>query len=345
MTPWYRRVEVEGAVDVYDALNFNRPADGRNFFAGIGTTAPRANEIGLGLLSLGAHVEPEPVGLHLVLQAGPQADLLNAAEPEGDGIGRDVWRHVQRASIELDLDVGRGLDIEIGIMPSPMGFEGLRSNENWNYTRSYMAELSPYYFTGFRAEYHVTKTYSVSALLVNGWQLKSDDNASKTVGLQAKLEGRAGTLALSALAGRERPRDNENWRLWADVVAQVPLTTWLTIAATGDVAVEQRPRLQAARWAGAAGYVRTVLAPGMAIVLRGEVFTDPDGAITGIAQDLVEGTATLEVRPLPSLSLKLEARHDVSTQPVFATAARRADDEIGRARAQTLVVLAAVASF
>ena len=93
-------------------------------------------------------------------------------------------------------------------------------------------------------------------------------------------------------------------------------------------------------WVAAAVYARARLSRLVVLAIRLEEFRDPGGAISGTPQTLREGTATLEVRPFEALILKLEARHDWSTAPVFH--GRALSDLL---TAETLVLASAVATF
>jgi hypothetical protein len=51
--------------------------------------------------------------------------------------------------------------------------------------------------------------------------------------------------------------------------------------------------------------------------MRGEVFDDPDGVRTGVAQTLYEFTLTPILRVTPDCTLKLDLRYDTSSANVF----------------------------
>jgi hypothetical protein len=78
-----------------------------------------------------------------------------------------------------------------------------------------------------------------------------------------------------------------------------------------------------ALWQGIAGIVSIgggLFEPGWApfsLALRGEWFSDEDGARTGTAQDLWELTTTLKWEISEHLEVRLEYRHDDSNKRVF----------------------------
>ncbi len=357
--PIWKRVEAHGYVDVYAAYNANRPADGASFLPGTGTTAKRAGEIGLGQAALGVSLDPAPVGFNLTLHVGSGATILHEAEPVGPGLGPGAWNLVQRATVAGKVPIGRGLIVEAGIMPSHLGFEGYASQGNWSYTRSWMAEYSPYFQTGVRLEYEVAPAFTAGLYLVNGWQTVGDVNRGKSVGARLAYEGERLIVAIAGLAGPEQPNDDTSVRAIADLHAVVKATGWLRLAAAVDVGVDHRSPSRAlvpgedaaagvpsaAGWYGVAGYARAAVLPFLSVAARGEVFGDPRGAVSAYGQRIVEGTFTLEGRPHEAIVIKLEGRYDRSTTPVFGLSRLLASATPDRGRDQALVVLGAVARF
>jgi hypothetical protein len=60
--------------------------------------------------------------------------------------------------------------IEVGIMPSYIGFESATTATNLTLTRSILAENSPYFMTGIKYNYKPSDKWSFSGLVTNGWQ-------------------------------------------------------------------------------------------------------------------------------------------------------------------------------
>jgi hypothetical protein len=280
------RLKVEGGVDVYHGYNFNRPASGSNFLPGTGTTALRDNAFSLNLASLGVSLAPEPVGFHVLLGVGTSLEGVHAGEPVGTGIGPEVWRLIQQASVSYSQGP---LSLEAGLYPSHIGLEVLPSQGNWTYTRSWMGEWSPYYQAGLKGTWTFSKEWSAQLHLLNGWQNLGENGAQGDSGL----------------------------RLFGDLVVSWRATEALSLAATADVGTQRRPGRSAAFWSAAALHARLQVAPSVAVAARAELFDDRGGLISGTVQRLVEGTLTLEVRPVDPLVLKLEARHDRSSANVF----------------------------
>jgi hypothetical protein len=338
-------IQVHGAVDVYADANFNGPADRANFLPGTGTTANRANELSLNLASLEVLKTPEPVGFHLWLVAGTGADVVHAGEFVGPSAGPEIWRYVQQASVSARIPVGRGIELEGGIFPSHIGYEGFASQTNWNYTRGWMGEFSPYYQTGIKVSYAFDDEWSVQLHLLNGWQRIGDNNNGKAIGTQVAWKAGPSTLTFNTFFGPELDNDNGDWRYFGDVVWQLDVGPATALAISADAGLQQRPNLSAATWHGESIWVRQKLSSRWAAALRAELYRDSDGLISGVAQTLVEGTLTLEYRPWDILLLKLEGRYDHSTAPVFNASTVLPDGRISQVQDQVLIVLGAAAAF
>lgn len=328
---------LHGWVDVFYGLNTNRPADGASFLPGTGTTARRANELNLNAAALDFAVDPQPVGVHLTLAFGSGPEVLHGGEISGPGTGPSVWRAVYQASVSYTAPIGSGLQLEAGIYPSHIGYESFFSRDNWNYTRGWMGEYSPYDQAGIKASYSFDAHWSAQLHLLNGWQLLGDNNRAKAAGTQLAYTNDRVTVAFNTFAGPELPGDDSHWRLFGDLTALFKVSPTLSLAATADLGWQDRTG-GAALWHGVGVSGRQALTDTVAIALRLEYYRDRDGFMSGTAQLLRDATATLEVRPGAHLIVKLEARHDLSDAAVF-TAAQ------GRSTAQTLAIASAVASY
>jgi len=342
-----RRLEVSVFVDGFYAYDFNEPAgDQENFFPGVGTSAKLHNEFAINLAEVDLVLPPKPVGFHLGLGIGNSLEVVHAAELSSVPDHPDAWRNVVRASIQYDTGVGRGLLLEGGIYPSHIGFEGLATKDNWNYTRSWLGELSPYYQTGVKASYPLSERWSTQLHLLNGWQVIHDNNQGKSLGLQFAYAGEKLSLSFNGIAGPEQADNDSDVRALFDTVAQYKATPALTFAASADVAREERPT-EDARWYGIGLYAR--FAPPdrrSALAVRAEYYDDEDGAISGTVQTLREITLTFEHRPVESIIVKIEGRYDRSSTEVFAGSEVDVDGaSIADQREQSLLLVGVVALF
>lgn len=339
-------LQVQAFVDGYFAFNSNQPADHANFFPGVGTSAKRDHEFAVNLAQVEVTLAPEPVGFRLALGFGNSTEVVHAAEVRGVATSPDAWRYVVQASLQWQTKVGRGLLLEAGVYPSHIGMEAFQTKDNWNYTRSWLGELSPYYQTGLKLAYPLSERWSAQLHLLNGWQMIADNNRGKSVGAQLAYSAERFSVSWNGIVGPELRDDDDDIRALGDVVATWKAAPSLSLGVSADVAREERPNGEHANWAGVGLYAR--FAPPesrTALALRGESYDDEDGAISGTAQTLKEVTVTLEHRPVPRLILKLEGRYDRSTAAVFDSDALEGAGSPLAKRSQFLLLLGAVATF
>jgi hypothetical protein len=70
-------------------------------------------------------------------------------------------------------------------------------------------------------------------------------------------------------------------------------------------------------WDGIVGYARFGLSDSFALILRGELFNDRDGARTGVAQKLKGITLTPELKVSSHFLMRADFRIDWSNHDVF----------------------------
>lgn len=327
-------ITFHGFVDGYASWNGNDPSSHENFVPGTGTSAKRANEFNLNLAALEivreAAPKTSPVGFHLSLVAGNGADVVHAAETEG-------FRHVYQASVVYK-PTDR-LMFEGGIFPSHIGFEGFFSKDNWNYTRSWLGEFSPYYQTGIHAGYQFSTHWSGEVHILNGWQIINDNNDGKAIGGKVAYTSDRLTASFNTFDGPELPDDDHHWRHFGNLIALYKATPKLSLGGSLDRGHQELPGGSAANWLGIAAYGRYAIDDRRAVAVRAEHFRDPDNGISGTPQTLTEGTVTYEYHPVEHLILKIEGRRDHSTAPVFRKG------ENASSRNETILVIGAVATF
>jgi len=328
-------VSFSGFVDLYGSWNPNTPQNHENFIPGTGTTATRSNELAINLVQVQwtrALSAAQPVGFALALVAGEGTDVVHAGEPGG----ASKFRYLYQASIAWRAT--EKFVIEGGVYPSHIGFEGFYSKDNWNYTRSWLGEFSPYYQAGVKGTYAYNNHWSAQLHVLNGWQLINDNNDGKAVGTQIAYSSDRVNASFNTFFGPELANDSSHVRSFGDVVASYKVTPKFTIATSIDSGRQDLPEDAAADWVGVAGYGRYAVNDRHAFAARIERFRDPDNGITGFAQTLTEGTLTYEFRPVASLILKFEGRHDHSTATVF-------NKRDGTTDTQTLAMISGVVTF
>ncbi len=326
------KLEFTGFADISIAYNSNSPDNHESFVSGTGTTAKSADEVSLNLAAVQIARTGGNAGFTLSLVAGDGADVVHAGEP------KDTFRNVYQASGWYKAPIGNGLVLEGGIYPSHIGFEAFFSKDNWNYTRSWLGEFSPFYQAGVKASYPFTDHWSAQLHVLNGWQIIDDNNEGKAVGTQIAYSGDKLSASFNTFFGPELAGNDDSMRKFGDLVVVYKASPALSLGTSVDVGAQERPELSTAKWNGVAVYARYAPAGKHAFAIRAERFHDPDNGITGTPQTLREATLTWEYRANPHAILKLETRYDDSTADVFGKDNQTTDNEF-------LAIVGAVFTF
>ncbi|RYY06351.1 MAG: porin, partial [Sphingobacteriaceae bacterium] len=133
----------------------------------------------------------------LALHTGTYVESNYAAEPQ-------LLKNIFEASAGFKLF--DKVWIDAGIFPAHIGFESAISKDNWTYSRSLMADYSPYYEAGVKVSTNFTDNFSGQFLVLNGWQNIKENNNSKAVGFQFQYKPLDKlTLTYNNFLGNEMP--------------------------------------------------------------------------------------------------------------------------------------------
>ncbi len=322
---------LSGYVEAFYQWNFNRPANGITNFRGFDN---QHNSFTLSNVALDASWDVHDVVGKLTLQVGHTPSTYYAAEPAIAGTnganasGAELWKYVQQAYVGYRFGLGRGLLFQMGVFLSPIGPESMAVRDNWNYSRSNLFFGLPFYHTGARLTYPLTNEWSVTLACYNGWNSVVDNNDEKSISGQITYT-RPDKLALSMLyfGGVERPRgapEGRPWRHLFDLHGTWQARDWL--AFIGHVNGGTEPNhFGTSSWFAGSLSSRIRLHSKVFFALRGDAFRErvpssSDGSAASIFWPVpwvASGTATVDVRPHESVSLRLEGRHDEAAGNMF----------------------------
>ncbi|MFN3754118.1 outer membrane beta-barrel protein [Flavobacterium sp.] len=164
-----------GYLESYYAYDFNRPE--------AQTKLPfmynynRHNEFNVNIGLLRAKVDYDNAYASIALHSGTYVE---------DNYANETTKIISEAYVGLYLDKDRKSTIEVGVLPSYIGFETATSGSNLTLTRSMLAENSPYFMTGVKYTFVPNAQWQFSGLVTNGWQRinKPDKNVSPALGSQ-----------------------------------------------------------------------------------------------------------------------------------------------------------------
>ncbi len=304
-------------VDAYYAYDLGRPVSFDRAF----TTQPaRTNEFNVNLAHVEARLSGERIRGRLALQAGTSVQSNYAGEPTNGSVsGPSLARSLQEAYVGYE--VTPALWVDAGIFFSNAGSESWISADNLTYTRSLVADYSPYYSTGVRATWQVSPRVTARVDVVNGWQNISETNDDKAIGTRLDLVLREGmTLSHYAFVGTEV---GGRMRLFTGAAVVAAVTARTQLLAQVDVGQQDGAAgADAQAWTGGVVAARWQARPRTALVGRVEWYNDPGQVLiaTGPGNPSFRargGSIGVDVTPHAGLAWRTEARLLDAGDPVF----------------------------
>jgi hypothetical protein len=284
------RVTFGGFVDGYYAWDAGRPPTRDRAFAGgaLFTTQPsRHNEFNVNLAFVEAVLAGPRVRGRLAVQAGTSVQANYSFEPaQGTVSGPSLAQLLQEAVVGYEL--ADGLWVDGGIFFSNMGMESWISRDNPTYTRSLVADYSPYYSSGAKLTWAATPKLTARLDVVNGWQNISENNDGKGAGIRLDYAPAAGaTLSYYNFFSEE---SGTRLRTFNGVGAKVVRGPW-TLLGEFDVGTQRRAWDVdgSSTWINSVGVVRYQVAPAVGLSARAEFADDEDGIVLGTGTRLGAG--------------------------------------------------------
>jgi hypothetical protein len=235
----------------------------------------------------------------MTAQAGEDTNLFGYSAAAPNIGGADFLRHLGPTSLSYLAPAGKGLTIQGGIFSSLIGYDSLYAKDNFNYTRPWGADYTPYLMLGVNVSYPVTHKLTATAAIVNGyWHLAHANDVPSLVGQAAyKLTDRI-TVKETALYGPHQ--DNTAlgfWRMFSDTILERK-TDRATTAFEYQLGAERvvAPGDPSALWMAAQLPIHWIVAGPLGATVRPELCWDRDGRWTGFPQRVVALTAGGEYR-------------------------------------------------
>lgn len=307
-------------LDIGGIVNFNVP---ENNLWRSRATASRHNQAAPNMVL--AYVrkdasEASRWGMELGAQGGYDSVDFAFLQGESKVGGADVLRHVHRANASYLAPLGNGLTITAGLFNSLMGYESLYAKDNANYTRSWIADNTPYMMFGVNAAYPVNDRLTVTTFVINRYYHLAYTVAQPSYGGKWSYALTPRLTAMQTLYWGPDQTDAslEFWRLYGNHILE-----WkgdeVTVAASYDVGTENiadQPGSPRAFVMGGNLMVKWHVAGPWSVALRPEFYWDRNGRWTGAEQFVKAITSTIEYK-LPyrwtNTMLRVEHRYDEST--------------------------------
>jgi hypothetical protein len=293
------------------------------------------NTAHLALTGTGAE---DAIAYAIELDIGSDASVTSGGDDDVD---------LQEAYVAYTSKMGLGL--KAGKFVTFSGIEVIEGPANPTISRGFLFGLAePFTHAGVLLTYKVPTMPELDAAIgvVNGWDVVKDNNDGKT--LTAKVGyTTAGYLAtLSGYAGPEQPADGEldpdNVRYMGDLTGMVkigPVDLWAQVNAGTEEGASAVMEGEDARWVGAGLQPVWHLLERLALGARAEVFSDRQGARTGVPQNLYNLTLAPAFTIVTGFVVRGELRYDHSNKLVYE------DDEAMTHQDQVVALTEASYSF
>lgn len=304
-----------GYIDAYVAWDTGRPGSRNRAFT---TQALRHGEFNLNLAYIDLDLTGDFVRGRLALQAGTATTVADATGAESpDALQPSLERHLQEAVVGLRLGDRTWLDA--GVFFSHTGSEKWITRDNITYTRSLVADMSPYRLSGVRLTRELRPNISTAVVVVNGWNNITETNADKSVGLRADWRlTRAISLAYYNLIGNDEPDSVEARPRYYNGLTATYTGSEFTMSLTIDGG-RQEGAGDVRSWWGTALLARLQVMEHWKAHARFEVFQDPDRVmVQSPAPFEVWGTSVgLDFEQSDGVTWRSEFRNLRGYSPVF----------------------------
>ena len=308
-------------VDAGYLLDFNHPSN--DIFRSRGT-AWHVDDLHLNMAAAYVRKDPSETsrwGTQLTVQGGKDCEVFgfSATAPNIDGF---KWlRHLGPTNVSYLAPLGNGVTVQGGIFGSLIGYDSLYAKDNFNYTRPWGADFTPYFMMGLNASYPFSDKLTGTVFVINGyWHLANANSVPSSGGQVAYKATPRVTVKQTLLWGPHQSDTSfKFWRYLSDSIVERKgdrvtfafeyIASWERVDAPGTPRASMMAGQLPVRW--------TVNKLWSASV-RPEVFWDRDGRWTLARQTVKAVTTTLEYRiPVKETNtiLRLEHRWDDSRGP------------------------------
>ncbi|UJP65041.1 porin [Mongoliitalea daihaiensis] len=262
--------ELSGYLETYYSYDFNKPTNHQRpeFLYNFN----RHNEFSVNLALIKASYTQEKFRSSFALMAGTYAQQNLAEEP--------AWAQlVNEASIGVQ--ISEGLWIDVGIMPSHIGFESWIGTVGWHLSRSLMAENSPYFLTGARLTYQWKEHTSFTFWASNGWQNVQRIENQQGIGLGLGINHspvKGMIINYANYLGNESVSFLREMRFFNNFYIQHELSTWgYTVGF--DYGFQQLAMAPNAHWWGVTASFKTSIFEKYTAAIRSEYYSDSRAVI------------------------------------------------------------------
>lgn len=295
-----------GFVDAYYGHDFSKPATTKRLPFLYHHTRTQTPSINLALLA--TRFETGRFRANLMLQEGTYVQDNYVSESK-------ALRWIHQANMGLALNADKNLWLDLGVLPSHIGFETAISSENITRSRSLIAENSPYFETGAKLSWKPSEQWQWTLLYLNGWQrIRSIPGKNEpSFGTQATYNPKQGmTFNWSSFFGTDQEKSAGTNLFFHNFYGDLSLGSRWRLIAGVDFGKRTTQGLPTKNWGGAALLVRYALLKNWSTAVRLEQYWDPDQAVvsstTGLGLKASGASINVDKDFSPQIKVGLEAR-------------------------------------
>ena len=307
------KIKVSGFLETYYAYDFSSPTtDSKLPFM---YNYNRHNEFNVNNGLIRAQLQYGNTYASIAVHAGTYVDDNYASE--------DI-KLVSEAYVGMYLNDNKKSSIEVGIMPSYIGFESATTASNLTLTRSILAENSPYFMTGIKYNYKPNDKWSFSGLVTNGWQRinKPQKDVAPALGTQVVYKSsEKATLNWSTFIGEEFYGTELAMRYFSNLYWDNTWNAkWRTILGF-DFGIQDSSSLNDKHlyWMSPVLIAQYSISSRWQTAVRFEYYQDEDNVIIATSDAFKTSGASINFDYLPNSKVKLrtEARYFDSKEAIF----------------------------
>jgi len=272
-------LKISGYLETYYSYDFGNPSNHErpSFFCSFN----KHNEVNLNIGFLKASYNTDKIRGNFAIMAGTYSQYNLAGE-------QGLLKNIFEANAGFKISKKHNLWVDMGIMPSHIGFESAIGKDCWNLTRSILADNSPYFESGVKLGY-TSKNDQLyfAAMYLNGWQRiqRVPYNQTPAFGTQLTYKPNAKiTLNWSTYLGNEQPDTVKKWRYFNNFYGQFQVSSKFAITAGFDIGMQQKRDTSdllngISTWYSPVLILRYELNSKLKIAVRGEYYADENGVI------------------------------------------------------------------
>ncbi len=240
-----------------------------------------------------------------------------------------VVGQIFEASVGFKLSKRKDWWLDMGILPSHIGFESAIGADQLTLTRSMMADNSPYYESGVRLSYNASnQKWFLALLCVNGWQrsIRTGEAFQPAFGHQLTYKpNNAFSINSSSFIGNDRRPELRRMRYFHNLYGIWQLNKNWTVTTGFDMGWEQQSKGSSKlyNWYSPVVILGHQIDDRHRFAVRAEYYQDANKVIVSYPSSVEFRTfgysLNYDYKINQSVLFRIEARSFNSAQPVFPT--------------------------